>query len=127
VKSHWVISRQKTFGVSLDQIESGEQLARYRHSLSNLILTDYLEFRWYVGSEPRLTARLSKADARGNLKFEADKAAQVAELLQGFLHYDAPSISNPKELATRMAALAREIREVIREAFSVLPVSVRDI
>jgi predicted helicase len=44
-------------------------------------------------------------------------AAQVTELLQGFLHCDAPSISNPKGLATRMAALAREIREVIREAF----------
>lgn len=35
-------------------------------------------------------------------------------MLQGFLHCDAPSISNPKGLATRMAALAREIREAFK-------------
>ena len=35
----------KDVGRSLDEIERDEQLKRYRGSLSNLILTDYLEFR----------------------------------------------------------------------------------
>jgi len=38
----------KDIGISLDVIEKSDQLKRYRGSLTNLILTDYLEFRWYV-------------------------------------------------------------------------------
>src|SRR5687767_7396148 len=60
----------KDVGVSLDKAEKTEQLKRYRDSLGNLILTDYLEFRWYVRpratkpneyptAEHRLTARLA--------------------------------------------------------------------
>ena len=31
---------------------NGKQLKRYRAALSNLLLTNYLEFRWYVDGEP---------------------------------------------------------------------------
>ena len=54
----------KDVGKSLDEAEKSEQLSRYRHSLTNLILTDYLEFRWYVDGECRLSARLGRADKR---------------------------------------------------------------
>ena len=47
----------KDVGKPLDVIEKDEQLKRYRQGLHNLILTDYLEFRWYVWGEHRLTAR----------------------------------------------------------------------
>ena len=36
----------KDIGVSLDAVAKSEQLKRYRAHLGNLILTDYLEFRW---------------------------------------------------------------------------------
>jgi len=36
----------KDVGADLGETERGEQLRRYLPSLSNLILTDYLEFRW---------------------------------------------------------------------------------
>jgi len=52
--------KAKDVGKSLDEAEKTEQLKRYRDSLSNLILTDYLEFRWYVDGERRLSARLGK-------------------------------------------------------------------
>ena len=52
----------KDIGKSLDEAEKSEQLSRYRDSLTNLILTDYLEFRWYVDGEPRLSARLGTPD-----------------------------------------------------------------
>src|SRR5690242_19436088 len=42
----------------LDAVEADEHLKRYRASLGNLVLTDYLEFRWYVGGQMMLTARL---------------------------------------------------------------------
>lgn len=59
----------KDVGVSLDKTADGEQMARYRKALPNLLLTDYLEFRLYVDGHavPRATARLATADARGRL------------------------------------------------------------
>ena len=48
----------KDIGKRLDEVEASEQLTRYRGSLSNLVLTDYLEFRWYLNGECRLSARL---------------------------------------------------------------------
>lgn len=108
----------KDIGVSLDDTQVSEQLKRYRDGLANLILTDYLEFRWYVSGELRLTVRLAKPQANGKLRVEAEGAQQLAELLQSFFAENIPVISSPKELATRMAALARLIRSIIGKTFS---------
>lgn len=108
----------KDIGIALDDVQNGEQLKRYRESLGNLILTDYLEFRWYVSGELRLTARLAKPQANGKLRAEAEGAQQLAELLNAFFAENIPVISSPKELATRMAALARLIRSIIGKTFA---------
>src|ERR1700722_10107341 len=47
---------------------NGEQFARYRDGLPNWILTDYLEFHWYVNGELRMTARLAELGNKGKLK-----------------------------------------------------------
>lgn len=49
----------KDIGVSLDEVAKSEQLKRYRAHLPNLILTDYLEFRWFVDGQERTRARLA--------------------------------------------------------------------
>lgn len=108
----------KDIGVSLSGTENSEQLKRYRDGLTNLILTDYLEFRWYVSGELRLSARLAKPQANGKLRIDAEGAQQLAELLQSFFAENIPVISSPKELATRMAALARLIRSIIGKTFA---------
>jgi hypothetical protein len=41
----------KDVGDDLDSTEKSEQLKRYRESLSNLILTDYMEFRFFMNGE----------------------------------------------------------------------------
>ena len=51
---------------------NGIQFKRYRNSLSNLVLTDYTEFRWYVDGERRAIARLAELD--GSEKLAASKA-----------------------------------------------------
>lgn len=108
----------KDVGESLDRVERGEQMQRYRESLSNLILTDYLEFRWYVDGEHRMTARLATVKARGKLRIEKDGEQHVIALLKAFFDTSVPTVANPKELAVRMAALARLIRDTIRRAFN---------
>jgi hypothetical protein len=108
----------KNIGEPLDRVERSEQMARYLESLSNLILTDYLEFRWYVRSEHRLTARLARPGAKGKLRIEKGGAESITQLLMAFFNAEIPTIANPKELATRMAAIARLIRDTIRRAFN---------
>lgn len=106
----------KDVGKPLDEIEDSEQMGRYLESLTNLILTDYLEFRWYVSGKHRLTARLASVGAKG-IRGEPDGAEQVTELLTAFLKAQVPTVGTPKELAARMAAFARLIRDIIRSAF----------
>jgi len=63
----------KDVSKSLDEAEKSEQLKRYLDSLTNLILTDYLEFRWYVDGELRRpSARLGTPTKDGKIK--RDKA-----------------------------------------------------
>jgi hypothetical protein len=52
--------------------ENSDQLKRYRLALENLILTDYLEFRWYVDGDLRRSVRLAKPDPRGQLQLEPE-------------------------------------------------------
>jgi hypothetical protein len=43
----------KDVGKDLNEVERSEQVKRYLPALPNLILTDYLEFRWYVDGHRR--------------------------------------------------------------------------
>jgi predicted helicase len=106
----------KDIGKSLSEAERTDQLKRYLESLGNLILTDYLEFRWYVSGQHRLTARLA-TKVNGKIKAEKEGVDKVQELLQAFLNASIPTVSSPKELAMRMAAIAKFIRDIIKRAF----------
>ena len=107
----------KDVGLNLEKIEGTPQLLRYRESLSNLILTDYLEFRWYLDGELRLHAELPRPGKDGRIRWNEDAASQVAQVLKQYLQADIPLKSTPKELATRMAGLAKLIRELIELTF----------
>ena len=103
----------KDIGVSLKKEEKSEQMKRYLGALGNLILTDYLEFRWYVGGEFRSSASLGTFDKKGSFKADTEGQAQVELLIRGFLETQAPQAKSPKELAQKMADLAQLIREAI--------------
>lgn len=96
----------KDVGINLDAEEKGPQLKRYREALPNLILTDYLEFRWYVNGERRAMVSLGRMERDGRVKVKKEDFAAVGELLAQFLALKLPSIGTAKELALRMAKLA---------------------
>ncbi|MEA3403106.1 MAG: N-6 DNA methylase, partial [Armatimonadota bacterium] len=106
----------KDIGVSLDAVEESDQLERYRDNLDNLVLTDYLQFRWYVEGDER--ARATLAHVSGD-RIVADTAAeqQVRELLEAFVSRTPEPITSPRELAQRMAKITRMIRDIIVSAF----------
>lgn len=107
----------KDVGADLRRAEDSEQLLRYRQSLGNLILTDYIEFRWFLDGELRLTASFPQPDRNGRIRWDEDAATEVVQLLQQFIASDIPLKSTPKDLATRMAGLALLIRDLISKTF----------
>ena len=108
----------KDVGVSLGDTEKGEQLGRYRAALPNLILTDYLEFRWYVNGEKREARAVLAEWAGGKLKRLPDGPAKLISLLTGFVEQKPQPIGTALELARRMARLTRLVHDVVRKVFT---------
>jgi hypothetical protein len=106
----------KDIGKSLDEAEKGDQLKRYFRSLENLILTDYLEFRWYVNGEIREVIKLGQA-AGGKVLHETEQVQKLADMLKNFIQHKPQTIRRPKTLALRMASLTHMISDMIATAF----------
>ncbi len=107
----------KDIETPLGKVEKSQQLQRYLGSLHNLILTDYIEFRYYVEGEQTMHVTLARADAKGKIKPMQGADEQLAALLQAFLSAQPPTIHSPKVLAARLADIAKVIRDAIEKAF----------
>ncbi|MGO8750274.1 MAG: type ISP restriction/modification enzyme [Thermoguttaceae bacterium] len=112
----------KDIGINLNEMErgrgsGGEQFVRYRDGLPNWVLTDYLEFRWFVGGKKRLTVRIADLSAKGKIKPLPDGEEQLRELLTAFFDQPALTVATAKELAQRMAGMTRIIRNLIVGTF----------
>jgi len=109
----------KDVGKSLDEAERSEQLDRYLRSLENLVLTDYLEFRWYHRGELRESARLARLTRDGKIVSEkkGEAEAEVEQLFENFLDQTPAPITSSRELSERLARLAHLIRDAVVRAF----------
>jgi len=100
----------KDVGIDLNKIEKSDQMQRYL-GYSNLILTDYLEFRFYRNGfpyeEPIRIAELNN----GQLVAHHDQFERLLNALSDFLHGEAEPIKNGKHLAEIMGGKARRIRD----------------
>ena len=103
----------KDVGADLDAVEQSEQLERYLEALPNLILTDYLEFRWFVNGERRATARLGRFDSADEKIIRTDSDDTVRQLLTDFFDAEVPVVGDPADLACRMASKTRLLRTAI--------------
>jgi type I restriction-modification system DNA methylase subunit len=103
----------KDVGEPLDRVEKSDQMKRYLKALHNLILTDYVEFRWYVNGEKKRTVRLAEFGKNKRLVV-AEKAEQnITELFHDFYATETPTVNTAKELAGRLANVTHFIRDVI--------------
>ncbi len=107
----------KDIGTDLDKTEKTDQLQRYLESLDNLILTDYLEFRYYVGGQQQVHVLLARVDGKGKIKPMQGADAQLEQLFHAFLSAQTKTIGSPKDLAARMANVAKLIRHAVERAF----------
>jgi predicted helicase len=108
----------KDVGGSLDEVEKTDQLKRYFASLENLVLTDYLEFRYYIRGEQKMHVTLARIDSKGRVRSMQGADEQLAMLFGAFLAAKPVTITTPKELAGRMANVAKVIRDAIEKAFA---------
>ena len=108
----------KDVGVALDP--ETEQLRRYRDGLRNLLFTDGLTFRWFADGAERDAVTLAERVGDGptvTLRERTGAGAALADLLGAFFRFEAPAITTARDLATRMAAATRLLRDAIARSF----------
>ncbi|MDX2077747.1 MAG: type ISP restriction/modification enzyme [bacterium] len=101
----------KNIGVNLDKEEKSDQLKRY-YALENVILTDYLEFRWYLNGECQTIIRIGEIKHGRIVPIEAN-FSQFEMMLGNYRQYRIPLISTSLEFARRLAGIAQLIRKLI--------------
>ncbi|MGE0083348.1 MAG: type ISP restriction/modification enzyme [Desulfococcaceae bacterium] len=107
----------KDIGISLTKTENEEQLKRYRESLQNLILTDYLEFRLYRNGV--FVTSVTIAEVKGREIVPVSKAFDdFKNLVTDFCLYIGQTIKSPAKLAEMMAAKARMLQSVMEKALT---------
>jgi len=105
----------KDIGDGLDKTEKTEQLKRYRESLENLILTDYLEFRFFLHGEKVEAIRIGEIQGKGIIPLP-EYFDRLKTLLIDFAAFQGQTIKSAKKLAEMMAHKARLMRDVFFKA-----------
>lgn len=112
----------KDVNIGLDKVEKSDQMKRYLASLDNLILTDYLEFRFFVSGKKVATVRVAEKDDffthTPSIKPHPENFEQLETLLANFVEYTGQTIKSPQMLAEMMARKAQLMRDVFFNAVS---------
>ncbi len=104
----------KDLGADLDSIIESEQIQRYRAGLPNLILTNYIEFIWFVdGVERRRVKVATKGKPKHPLKRLPANHQELEALLSEFANEVTPQITSASELAKRLANVASLLRSAV--------------
>lgn len=108
----------KDIGTNLDEMEQGKgphggQFIRYRDGLPNWILTDYLDFRWFVKGKKRLSARIAELNSKGNIKAIEGGEQKLVQLINAFYREPALTVATARDLATSMAHMTRIVCDLL--------------
>ena len=107
------IVEAKDIGNALSRTEKTQQIKRYQ-AHGNLLLTNYLEFRWYVNAEKVDTVKIARVRA-GKIIREPKGYADLTEMLQRFCQQSVQSVNSAQELAQRLARNAQLIAHFIEK------------
>jgi len=110
----------KDVGIDLDKTEQSEQIQRYLPALNNLILTDYLEFRWFIEKDKQLEMTVVLGtwdDKKKKLSINKDQFSRFEGLIKSFVETKILTLRTPDDLAAKMAHIANEIKRSIKLAY----------
>ncbi len=102
----------KDIDKNLDIAEKSDQLERYKLSLENLILTNYLEFRFFINGEKTDTITIAEIQ-NGKIKTFEKEYKKLTDRIEVFCGYQGQTVKSAKQLAYLMAQKAAMIRDVI--------------
>ena len=107
----------KDVGKDLASKNYKEQFDRYRNALDNLIITDYLWFRFYQNSELVHEVRIAEI-VDGNVEPILANFEYFADLLKDFCQFIGQTIKSPAKLAKMMAGKAKLLKSILEEALN---------
>ncbi len=105
----------KDIGRPLESHEYKEQLDRYKRSLSNLIITDHLEFHLYQDGEFMSSVSIGELQ-NGQIISKPETHETFKDLVRDFCKYSGVTISSAPKLSKMMAGKARLLAHVIENA-----------
>jgi len=100
----------KDIGVDLSRWPRSDQGKRYLAAYENMLLTDYVDFKWFVEGQERDAKSLGSTKG-GKLATTTENRELARQLIADFLSQLPLKVAQVDELARRMAAKAREIKE----------------
>ena len=107
----------KDISVGLNNKANKEQFDRYKQSLNNLIITDYLTFQLF--SEGHLIVSTTIAhETDGVITPDKKQFGTFLELVDKFTHFTGKTICKSSDLAHTMAMKTRLLAETIKTAFN---------
>jgi len=108
-------------GANLREIEDSEQLKRYRYSLPNLILTDFLEFRLYRFKNLINKVEVGRHFTLQDLRFPPvpEKLDLFCELLERFFSFSTPELRRSSDLSVELAKRTRFLEHIVQEELSI--------
>jgi len=107
----------KDIGKDLNGKDLKEQLDRYRKSLDNLIVTDYLTFHLYRNGE--FVSSITIADAvPGKVLPRPENFQPLMDLIVNFASFSGQTIKSASKLSVMMAAKAKLMARVIENSLT---------
>lgn len=100
---------------NLDKVEESEQLKRYLSAFSNVILTNFFEFRLYRNGELIDKVQIGRSLIARQLKLPppVENENGLFELLNKFFTFSLPRTYTPKTLAEALACRTHYLREQV--------------
>jgi len=101
--------------IDLNPIEESRQLARYRQTFPNLMLTNFFEFRLYRNGVLIDKARITNPIIFHKLQTipPIEHETEFLQLLEKFFEFSLPAISDSKSLAVELAKRTRFLKDEI--------------
>ncbi|MCF7971335.1 MAG: N-6 DNA methylase, partial [Methylococcaceae bacterium] len=107
----------KDIGKPLNRKEYKEQFTRYKNSLTNLIITDYLQFEFYKEGEKVAHISLANISTEG-ISANTENFQNFIDLIQDFSAYVGQTLKSPSKLAGMMAGKAKLLATIIEAALN---------
>lgn len=107
----------KTPDTKLNDVEDSEQLSRYRDSLPNLILTNFLEFRLYRHGNLINQVEVGRQFTLQNLQQPPvpEKLGLFYDLVEVFFSFSIPEITKSSALSIELAKRTRFLEHILHE------------